>query len=297
MLEYFTSGLIFQLLINGILFGTMYGIAAIGLSIIFGTMQIIFLAQGTIIILTAYLSFWLFSLFGMDPYVSLIIVLPVSLLGGAAIYQVLFKKSAGFEDKNISLLIAVGLMFLVESLMSVLWSPNPRAIITDYTAYAINALGLTISFTRLVALVMAIISMVAVTLFLNKTMLGKAIRAASEDMVSAKLIGISPHRVNSVAFALGIALAGTSGVAVATTYSFDPYTGFVFSLKAMIALAFGGIGSIAGAFLGGILLGVLESTSSFFISGGWADAITYAVFLSVLMFRPEGLLTRSFKKD
>lgn len=297
MLAYFTSGLIPQLFINGILFGTMYGIAAIGLSMIFGTMRIIFLAQGSIIIFMAYLCFWLFSLLGIDPYLSLIVILPVSWLCGMGIYQMLFKKAAGFTDRNISLLIAVGLMFLVESLMAVLWSPNPRGIRTGYTTYAIPLMGMRISFTRLMAFVMAILSVTGVTLFLNRTLVGKAIRAASEDMVSAKLIGISPHRVNSLAFGIGICLAGVAGVAVSTTYSFDPYFGFIFSLKAMIALALGGIGSITGAFIGGILLGVLESTSSFFISGGWSDAITYAVFLTVLMFRPEGLLSRSFKKD
>lgn len=297
MWEYITSGLLPQLLINGILFGTMYGIAAIGLSMIFGTMGIIFLAQGIIIVVMAYLCFFLFSYLGIDPYVSLIIILPVAWTVGICIYQILFKKSAGAKDKNISLLLAVGLMFLLESLMSVCFSPNPRSIRTDYTTYSISVMGLQLSFTRLMAFVISIISVTGVTLFLNKTLMGKAIRAASEDMISAKLIGISPHRVNRVAFGIGISLAGSAGVAVATTYSFDPYFGFLFSLKAMIALALGGIGNIIGAFLGGILLGVLESMSGFFVGGGWADAITYAVFLLVLMFRPQGLLTRSFKKD
>ena len=177
MLEYFTSGLIPQLLINGILFGTMYGIAAIGLSLIFGTMRIIFLAQGTIIVLMAYLCFWLFALFSIDPYLSLIIVLPVSMLVGVGFYQGLFRKAAALEDKNTSLLIAVGLMFLVESLMSVLWSPNPRSIRTVYTAYGISAMGLTISFTRLMAFVMALLSVSGVTAFLNRTLVGKAIRS------------------------------------------------------------------------------------------------------------------------
>jgi branched-chain amino acid transport system permease protein len=297
MLDYFTSGLIPQLLINGILYGTMYGIAAIGLSLIFGTMRIIFLAQGTIIILMAYLCYWLFSLFTIDPYFSLIIVLPISMLVGVGFYQGLFRKAAALEDKNTSLLIAVGLMFLVESLMSVLWSPNPRSIRTAYTAYGMTAMGMTVSFTRLMAFVMALLSVSGVTAFLNRTLMGKAIRAASEDMLSAQLIGISPHRVNSVAFAIGIGLTGAAGVAVATTYSFDPYFGFIFSLKAMIALALGGIGSLAGAFVGGVILGVLESMASFFISSGWSDAVVYGVFLMVLMFKPEGLLVRSYKKD
>jgi branched-chain amino acid transport system permease protein len=106
------------------------------------------------------------------------------------------------------------------------------------------------------------------------------------------LVGITPHQVNTVTFALGMGLAGLAGVATATTYAFDPFSGFVFGLKAMIALALGGMGNVAGALLGGMLLGIVESYSSFLLSGGWADVISYAVFLLVLMFKPEGLFSR-----
>ena len=296
MLDILSFELIAQLLISGILFGTMYGIAAIGLSLIFGTMRIIFLAQGTIIILMAYFCYWLFKLLNIDPFLSLVIMIPGAMLLGYGFYYVLFRKAAALEDKNISLLIAIGLMFLVENLMSVVWSPDPRSIITDYTAYGLKAMGLRISFTRLMSFFMAIISAAGVTIFLKKTLVGKAVRAASEDMVAATLMGISPHRVNGIAFAIGISLAGVAGVALATTYPFDPYFGFIFSLKAMISLAIGGIGSVGGALMGGIILGVIEALASFFISGGWADAISYGVFLIVLMFKPEGLFVRSIKK-
>jgi len=284
--------ILFQILINGILFGTMYGIAAIGLSLIFGTMQIIFIAQGAMIILAAYGSFWLFNLYGLDPYLSIIFVVPASLVLGLGLYQALFRKVAR-AGKFPSLLIAFGLMALLENLMSVIFSPSPRGIRTSYTAYGITAVGIKISFTRLMAFVMAILATAGVTLFLKKTLLGKAVRAASENLESAMLVGITPHRVNSITFGLGIGLAGLAGVATATVYSFDPFFGFVFSLKAMIALALGGMGSVVGALMGGILLGVLESYGAFFLTGGWADAIGYGVFLLVLMFKPEGLFVRA----
>lgn len=296
MFEYITFNLLVQLLINGVLFGTSYGLAAIGLSLIFGTMRIVFLSQGAIIILMAYFCYSLFSSWAIDPYVSILILVPGSLLLGAGIYQVLFRRAAAMEDKNISLLIAVGLMFLLENLMSAIWTPDPVSIRTDYTAYGIKFMGLRISFTRLMGFVLAVVSTTVVTLFLKKTLLGKAVRAASEDMVAATLVGITPHRVNGVAFAIGIGLSAVAGVALATTYSFDPYFGFIFSLKAMIALALGGMGSVVGALMGGIILGVIESLAAFFISGGWSDAISYGVFLGVLMFRPEGLFVRSVKK-
>ncbi len=282
----------FQLLINGILFGSMYGVAALGLSLILGTMEIIFLAQGTMIILAAYVCFWVFTLLSVDPYLSIILIFPLSFVFGIGLYQGLFRKVEG-KGQFPALMIAFGLMYLTENLMMVVFSSDTRAIRTSYTAYGISALGFRISFTRLMAFVMAWLATLGVTLFLKKTLLGKAVRAATEDLTSATLMGIVTHRVNSIAFAIGIALAAIAGIAVATTYPFDPYSGLAFSIKAMIAMALGGMGSILGALLGGIILGVLESMGSFLISGGWADVISYVVFLLVLIFKPEGLLIRT----
>jgi branched-chain amino acid transport system permease protein len=203
-----------------------------------------------VIILSAYACFWLFSLYSIDPYLSLLIILPASLILGRGFYEVLFRKVAG--AKITSLLIAFGLMALMEHLMTVLWTANTRAVRTSYTAYGIKVLGLNISFTRLIAFLIALCSVACVAFFLKRTLLGKAVRAASKDLEAATLVGISPHAVNGITFAIGIALAAVAGVATATTYPFDPYFGFIFSLKAMIALALGGLGSIGGAFFGGI---------------------------------------------
>jgi branched-chain amino acid transport system permease protein len=295
MLEILSFRLVAELLVNGLLFGAMYGVAAIGLSLIFGTMRIIFLAQGAMIVLAGYGAYWAFALLGVDPYVTMIALLPVSLVVGAAIYQLLFRRAAAIEDKNTSLLIAVGLMFMLESMMSVAWTPDPRSITTSYTATSFDAWGMPISITRSIGFVVALVATALVTLFLKRTLVGKAVRAVSENMTSSMLVGISPHRVNMVAFAVGIALAGVAGCTLASTYAIDPYFGFLFSLKALIALALGGLGNVGGALAGGLLLGVIESGSSFFIPG-WGDAIGYLVFLLVLMFRPEGLFVRSVKK-
>jgi len=282
--------ILLQLSINGILFGTMYGIAAIGLSLIYGTMRIVFIAQGTIIILAAYGSFWLFTLWSVDPYVSIILVVPCSLALGLGLYQVLFR-SVSKEGQFPTLLIAFGLMTLLENLMSVVFTANSRAIQSSYASYAMTLLGMKISFTRFMAFVMAVLGTSAVAMFLKKTLMGKAVRAASENLEYAMLVGITPHMVNAITFGLGIGLAGLAGAATATAFAFDPFSGFIFSLKAMIALALGGMGNVVGAFLGGLLLGVIEAYGAFFLSGGWADVISYAVFLLVLMFRPEGLFS------
>jgi branched-chain amino acid transport system permease protein len=277
-----------QLTINSILFGSMYGIAAIGLSLIFGTMRIIFLAQGTVIIFFAYICYWLLTIWGIDPYVSIAIVVPLAALIGAGFYFGLFRQAALMEDRNISLLIAIGLMYMLENLMIKVWNPEPRAVITEYTSWVFNPMGFTIQFTRLMALVLAIAATVVVYMFLKRTRIGTAVRAASEDPISTKLMGINPNLVNAVAFAIGIGLAGSAGIGVATVYSFDPVFGFMFSLKALIALALGGIGNVWGALLGGIVLGFIESFSAFYIPG-WTDAVSFGVFLLVLAFLPQGL--------
>jgi len=281
----------FQILINGVLLGCMYGIAAIGLSLIFGTMRIIFLAQGAVMILAAYCIYWMVTLTPIDPLFGFLLILPVFLGFGWLMYKGLFQRVAK-AGENPSLLLSFGLMVLLERLMSLIWSADVRAVKTSHAISAIPLGDINISVTRLIVAVVALIATGLVFLFLKKTMLGKAVRGASEDMGTAALLGISPMRVSAVTFAIGIALAGVAGVATCITYPFDPYFGFLFSLKALIAVAFGGLGSVGGALVGGIMLGLLESLTSYTISAGWADAVAYAAFLLILILRPEGLLGR-----
>jgi branched-chain amino acid transport system permease protein len=296
MLGNLNFGVFIQLLVSGILFGTMYGIAAIGLSLIFGTMRIIFFAQGAMIVFFAYICYWLLTLLGIDPYLSLLLIIPASMLLGSGFYYGLFKEAAVLEDKVSSLLIAVGLIFFLENFMTVVWTPDPRAVVTTYTSYVLRPLQINITFTRLIALLIAVLSTVGIILFLKKTLIGTAVRAASEDVISTALMGINPDWVNAIAFAIGIGLTGVAGVTLATVYSFDPVYGFIFALKAMIALALGGFGNVGGALLGGILLGLIESLGSFFVGAGWNEAIAFGVFLLVLSFRPQGLFGGSAEK-
>lgn len=285
----------FQLLINGILFGSMYGVAAIGLSLIFGSMEIIFIAQGSMMVLAAYFTYFLFHLGSIDPFASLLVVLPVFALLGFLLYTVIFRKVAD-AGKNAPLLVAFGFMILLENLMSVLWTPDTRAVNTAYTGIGIALGNLQISFTKLMVLVLALTATFIVSLWLRRTLTGKAVRAATEHKRAASLMGIDPHKVKAITFGIGIALAGLAGTATASSYSFNPTFGFTFSLKALIAVALGGIGSLVGALTGGILLGVLESAGAYLFTGVWADAVSFSVFLLVLMIRPQGLFTRSSRQ-
>lgn len=280
-----------QVLINGVLLGCMYGVAAIGLSLIFGCMQIVFIAQGAVMILAAYCIYWIVALATINPLFGFLVILPIFLAFGWVMYMGLFRWVAK-AGKNPSLLLAFGLMVLLENLMSLIWSPDVRTVKTEYSSMALSFGDLNISITRLIVAAAAVLATALVFIFLKKTLLGKAVRAASEDMHAAAILGISPVRVSSATFGVGIALAGVAGVATCITYPFDPFFGLTFSLKALVAVAFGGLGSVGGALLGGIILGVLESMSAYVFGAGWADAVAYAAFLLVLIFRPEGILGR-----
>lgn len=274
----------------------MYGIAAIGLSLVFGTMRIVFIAQGAVIVFFGYLCYWLFALLGMDPYLSLIIIIPVALLLGTAFYYVLFKEAAALKDRIGSLLIAVGLMFFLENFMTVVWSPNPRAVVTSYGFVVFQFFGIYLTLTRLIGLLLALLATLGVFLFLNKTLIGTAVRATSEDVEASTLMGINPNRVNAVAFAIGIGLSAVAGINLATTYSFDPVYGFDIAIKALVALTLGGIGTMYGALLGGIFLGIIETMGSYYVGAGWAQAIVFAVFLLTLTLRPYGIFGRASQK-
>jgi branched-chain amino acid transport system permease protein len=278
-----------QVVVNGILFGTMYGVAAIGLSVIFGTMRIIFLAQGSMIVLFAYLVYYLFELAHIDPYLSLVIVVPVAFLTGLGLFYLLFKKASALEDKNVSLLLAVGLMYMIDNLMLKAFSADPRYVKTSYGDLTFHIGAINIAFVRLMALVIAIAATIAVFLFLKRTLLGTAVRAASVDMEATRLLGINSYLIAAISFAIGIGLAGTAGAVVASVYSFDSSAGFVFAIKALVVLALGGIGNVWGALTAGLMLGVIESIAAYYIGAGWSDAISYAVFILVLIFLPQGL--------
>lgn len=284
-----------QVILNGLILGCMYGVAAIGLSLIFGSMRIIFIAQGDVIVLAAYVIFVLTRALGLDPILCLIPAIVIFMILGWLMYKGLFQRVSG-KSQNSSMLLAFGLMVVLESLMSIIWSPNPRAVTTAYTNMTFSFGAVNVTAPGLITILLGIVAAFVVWIFLTKTIWGKAVRGASEDMTAASLLGISPVKISAITFAIGIGLASVAGLATSVNYAFNPYFGFTFSLKAMIAVAFGGMGSVTGALIGGIILGLLEAIGSYVVGPGWADAIAYVVFIMVIIFLPSGLFGRSIKK-
>jgi len=219
-------------------------------------------------------------------------VVPLAFVVGVGLFYCLFRKAAALEDKNVSLLIAVGLMYLIENAILKVWSANPRGLDISYRDATIVGWGLRVSWLRVALLGLAIVSALVVFLFLKKTRLGTAVRAASEDMEATTLQGINSTWVCAVSFAIGIGLAGVAGVGMATVYSFDYQFGFSFAIKALIALSLGGIGNVFGALSGGLILGVIENLTAYYVSISWIEAASYGVFILVLIFLPQGLFGR-----
>jgi branched-chain amino acid transport system permease protein len=281
-----------QVIINGILLGSMYGIAAAGLSLIFGTMRIIFLAQGTMIVFFAFVVYWIFVKLHIDPYLSLLIIVPLAFLIGLGLFYSLFRKAVALEDRNVTLLLAVGLMYLVDNAMLKVWSATPRSVTISYSDSMIVAGGIRVPALRLALLGLAFVSALVVFVFLKRTRIGTAVRAASEDLEATKIQGINAIWVCGISFAVGIGLAGVAGVGLATVFSFDYQFGFTWAIKALVALALGGIGNVFGALAGGLILGIIENLAAYYWGIAWIDVASYGLFMLVLIFLPQGLFGR-----
>ncbi len=287
---------VLQSLVFGLLVGALYGLAAAGLSLVFGVMKVLNVAHGDLLMIGGYGSFWLFTLYGVDPYVSLALVGPALFVVGMALHQGLFRPLMRFDEetkiKN-SLLIGFGLALVLQNLALRLWTADERGITTAYSGIVARLGAINVPINRLGTLLVAIAVVVVLHQFLTRTYIGKAIRATAEDWQAATLMGIDIRRTYLLAFALGTALAGTAGTLVTIGYAITPTIGLEWTLKALIVVVLAGLGSVFGIFFGGLLLGVAEATSILFIGGAYREVVGLVLFVAVLLVRPTGLFDRA----
>jgi branched-chain amino acid transport system permease protein len=281
-----------QQLILGVLVGGLYGLAAAGLSLTFGVLRVLNVAHGELLMLGGYGTFWLFTLWQIDPFLSLLGVGPALFILGLVLYWTLFqfvvKAHEEVRIKN-SLLIGFGLTLVFHTLAIRLWTADERAVTTAYAGTVVRIGAFAIPLVRLSSLVLAFAILTALHLFLSKARWGRAIRATAEDWEAAALMGIPVGRTYLLAFALGTALAGIAGGLVSVSYSISPSIGLEWTLKALIVVVLAGLGSLFGAFAGGILLGVAEATSAVFLGGAYREVVGLVLFLIILLVRPQGL--------
>jgi branched-chain amino acid transport system permease protein len=281
-----------QQLILGLLVGGLYGLAAAGLSLTFGVLRILNVSHGELLMLGGYGAFWLFTLWRIDPFLSLLGIGPAMFVLGLLLYWALFQFVVRAHEelriKN-SLLIGFGLTLVLHNLAIHLWTADERAVTTVYAGAVIRIGTLAIPLVRLTSLVLAFALLTALHLFLAKARWGRAIRATAEDWEAAALMGIPVGKTYLLAFALGTALAGIAGGLVSVSYSVSPSIGLEWTLKALIVVVLAGLGSLFGCFAGGILLGVAEATSAVFLGGPYREVIGLVLFLIILVVRPQGL--------
>jgi branched-chain amino acid transport system permease protein len=282
----------FQALISGVLIGGVYALMGIGLTIIFGVMRVINFAHGDLLMLGMYATFYLFTLLHVDPFLSIIVTIPLMFLYGALLQKVIINRVLNALPQN-QILLTIGLGLIMSNTVMLAFTSDYKILTTRYSSSSVTIAGISISSPLVISFVITAILTVALYWFLLKTYTGQAIRATAQDREAAQLMGINVKRMSVIAFGIGSALAGTAGALIAPTYYIFPQVGSVFTLKAFVITVLGGMGSVIGAMLGGVLIGVAESIGGLYFGAGWKDVVVFVLFLLVLLFKPAGLMGKS----
>ena len=289
---------ILQYLINGISIGSVYAIIALGYTMVYGIAKMLNFAHGDVIMVGAYISFCVTSYLGLPAWVSVIAAVVVCTLLGITIEGLAYKPLRGTPSLAV-LITAIGVSYFLQNAAQLIWSSSPKNFTSIVTMKPISLADGKIVITGEVLLTVAvcILVMVGLTLFTGKTRTGKAMRAVSEDRDAAQLMGINVNQTISTTFAIGSALAAVAGVPLCSTVpTRQPTTGSMPGIRAFTAAVFGGIGSIPGAMLGGILLGIIETFSKAYLSTQFSDAIVFSVLIIILLVKPAGLLGKQVQE-
>jgi branched-chain amino acid transport system permease protein len=284
-------------LINGLSLGSIYAIIALGYTMVYGIAKMLNFAHGDVIMVGAYIAFCGLQYWGIPPVLAILLAMVFCTLLGVTIEGFAYRPLR--QATSLAVLItAIGMSYLLQNIALMIWGANPNFFPTTFINGSNIRLGtLNISSATLFTIAANVIIMVTLTLFTSRTKLGKAMRCVSEDRGAAELMGINVNRTISLTFAIGSALAAIAGVLLCSSYPIlQPTTGSMPGIKAFTAAVFGGIGSIPGAMLGGILLGVIEIFGKAYISTELGDAIVFAVLIIVLLVKPAGLLGKPMRE-
>lgn len=279
---------ILQVIINGLLIGSVFSLIAVALNILFGVMGIVNFAHGSLVMLGMYFAYWLSVLFHINPYVAIFVGIPIFFFIGMCIQKILIDKVLNAPPIN-QFLVTLALMLFLDNLALLLWKPDYRALKDVYASSVLSIGGINISMTRMVAFGIMVISVILLHLFLKKTYFGKAIRATADNRKGAFLLGINVPRVYLFTFGLSSALAGIAGMSIIPFFYVFPYIGSYFVITAYIVVVLGGLGSFGGAILGGLIIGVSESLAGLYLYGTLKLVVPLIIFIFVLIFRPSGL--------
>lgn len=283
-------------LISGISLGSVYAIIALGYTMVYGIAKMLNFAHGDVIMVGAYVVFYSTAA-GMPAIPAVLLSVVICTVLGMVIEAVAYRPLRSAASPLAVLITAIGVRYLLQNLALLFWSSNTKSFTSVVKIPALKVAGLNISGETMVTILACIVIVVGLTLFINKTKPGQAMLAVSEDKGAAQLMGINVNATIALTFAIGSGLAATAGVLLCSAYpSLTPYTGSMPGIKAFVAAVFGGIGSIPGAMIGGILLGIIEIFGKAYISSQMADAIVFAVLIVVLLVKPTGLLGKQIQE-
>ena len=285
--EFFTPAIVFQTAVSGLLLGGIYALVALGLTLIFGVMRVINVAHGTFLMVGAYVTYWLYNSYGLNPIVSLAVSMPLLFVLGVVLHKFVVAKVVDAPELT-SLLVTFGISIFIINVIIFLFSSDFRAV--PYLTGSVKLVGVAFSLPRSLAFGVALAISLVSFLFLKRTRMGKAIRAVSQQRDVAQVCGIDIGRIDMSAFGLGLALAGAGGTLISILFAIFPEMGGDYLLKCFAVVILGGIGSYTGAFLGGLILGVTEAFGALLISAQASEAVAYIILVLVLLFKPTGLV-------
>jgi branched-chain amino acid transport system permease protein len=267
----------------------VYALIAIGFTLVFGVTNIVNFAHGHFVMGAMFVTYLLFKAWKVDPYVGLVVVLPLFFVVGSLIYRLVIQRIVE-APHSAHMMVTLGLLIFIENLANLFFGGDLRGITTTYTTSSLVLGDVSFPVARMGAAAVSLAAVVGLALVLHRTSLGKAIRAAANNPEGAALVGIDVGRVYRVAFSLGTAAAALAGAVIMPFSLVSPFVGGEFILKAFVIAVLGGLGSVAGALIGGLLIGLVEALSSLYISASLGNAIVFAILIAVLLYRPWGIL-------
>jgi branched-chain amino acid transport system permease protein len=285
-----------QTLLIGIVVGALYGVVALGFGLIVGVMKFVNIAHGSFIIIGGYVAFWLFTLLDIDPYLSIPLVMCAMFLLGLILYRLVLSPLLKYPRAEMrldkSLLVTFGVTWILDNAVTLLWTPDTRSIVTSYSGSTLDFFGAKLGVTGLAGLILAVLVALVMHLLLTRTYFGKHVRAATEDAGAAALSGVNVQRTYLISCGIAAALAGVAGVVIVSSYSIAPSGGLNWLLTAMVVMVLAGEGNITYILPAGLILGIVQSISTLFVSSSYQQPIALIIFILVLMFRPNGLFAR-----
>jgi branched-chain amino acid transport system permease protein len=277
-----------QLIVSTILLGGIYALIAVGLTLIFGVMRVVNFAHGEFLMLAMYVAFWAFSLLRSDPYLTLVVSLPLFFAAGWLSYRAVMRPVIQ-ASHTVQIFTTVGLSIALQNVALVLWTADARFVRTDYYAAIVRLFGAAFNVAQIVAFAIAVAATAALFAFMRWSYTGKLMRATAQDRDASSLMGIDTDRVYAVTWAVGITCVGVAGVLLAPIYPVYPTAGLQFVLIAYVAVVLGGLGDMAGALIAALLVAAVEVVGSYVLGTSWKEMLYLLLFIGILIVRPAGL--------